>query len=102
MQLPARVRGGVFNPGKKNMRFWDSKGKELHPPGNPPPRGGGRLSFQTRAKNICGFTNKTALSIVILIRESMKEEKLERKIAELKAGNSRAFDYIYEQTNRSV
>ena len=59
-------------------------------------------SFQTRAKNICGFTNKTALSIVILIRESMKEEKLERKIAELKAGNSRAFDYIYEQTNRSV
>lgn len=32
----------------------------------------------------------------------MKEEKLERKIAELKAGNNRAFDYIYEQTNRSV
>lgn len=32
----------------------------------------------------------------------MKEEKLERKIAELKAGNIRAFDYIYEQTNRSV
>ena len=32
----------------------------------------------------------------------MKEEKLERKIADLKAGNSRAFDYIYEQTNRSV
>ena len=30
----------------------------------------------------------------------MKEEKLERKIAELKAGNIRAFDYIYEQTNR--
>ena len=32
----------------------------------------------------------------------MNEEKLERKIAELKAGNSRAFDYIYERTNRSV
>ena len=32
----------------------------------------------------------------------MREDKLERKISELKAGNSRAFDYIYEQTNRSV
>ena len=32
----------------------------------------------------------------------MNEEKLERKIAELKEGNTRAFDYIYEKTNRSV
>ena len=32
----------------------------------------------------------------------MREEKLERKIAELRAGNSRAFDFIYEQTHRSV
>ena len=32
----------------------------------------------------------------------MREEKLERKIAELKAGDSRAFDYIYEHTNHSV
>lgn len=32
----------------------------------------------------------------------MKSAKLERKIGELKAGNGNAFDYIYEQTNRSV
>lgn len=32
----------------------------------------------------------------------MNNGKLERKIAELKAGDSRAFDYIYEQTNCSV
>ncbi len=32
----------------------------------------------------------------------MKNAKLERKIGELKAGNGSAFDYIYEQTNRSV
>ena len=32
----------------------------------------------------------------------MKNAKLERKIAELRAGDQRAFDYIYEQTNRSV
>ena len=32
----------------------------------------------------------------------MKSAKLERKNGELKAGNGNAFDYIYEQTNRSV
>lgn len=32
----------------------------------------------------------------------MKSAKLERKIGELKAGNGNAFDYIYDQTNRSV
>ena len=32
----------------------------------------------------------------------MNRDKLEKKIAELKSGNKRAFDYIYEHTNRSV
>lgn len=32
----------------------------------------------------------------------MKQAELERKIAALRAGDSRAFDYIYEHTNRSV
>lgn len=32
----------------------------------------------------------------------MKDAKLERKIGELRAGNGKAFDYIYERTNRSV
>lgn len=33
----------------------------------------------------------------------MKNAKLERKIAELRAGDQRAFDYIYEQTTaRSI
>ena len=32
----------------------------------------------------------------------MKHDRLEQKIAELKAGDARAFDFIYERTNRSV
>jgi len=32
----------------------------------------------------------------------MKNSKLERKITELCSGDMRAFDYVYEQTNRSV
>ena len=32
----------------------------------------------------------------------MKGDKLEKKVAELKGGDRRAFDYIYEHTNRSV
>lgn len=32
----------------------------------------------------------------------MKHDRLEQKIAELKAGDTRAFDFIYERTNRSV
>lgn len=32
----------------------------------------------------------------------MNNAKLEQKIVELKAGDGRAFDYVYEQTNRSV
>ena len=30
------------------------------------------------------------------------QNKLEKKIAELKNGDGRAFDYIYDKTNRSV
>ncbi len=32
----------------------------------------------------------------------MEKEKLERKIAALKAGDGRAFDYVYEKTNKAV
>lgn len=33
---------------------------------------------------------------------AMRNEKLEKKVAELKSGNRNAFDYVYEHTNRSV
>lgn len=32
----------------------------------------------------------------------MKGDKLEKKVAEFRGGDKRAFDYIYEQTNKSV
>ena len=35
-------------------------------------------------------------------REIMDSAKLERKVAEYRAGDGRAFDYIYECTNRTV
>ena len=48
------------------------------------------------------FPNKTGGNIVIQIRRGMEREKLERKIASLKAGDTRAFDYVYEHTHKPV
>lgn len=46
--------------------------------------------------------NKRGFSIVIKLEEKMKMDNLERKIAQLRAGDLRSFDAVYEKTNRAL
>ena len=47
-------------------------------------------------------SNKNLSEIVIIMYMGTDKRKLESKVAALAGGDTRAFDYIYEHTNRAV